>query len=304
MNLKKSLWVLLALGGLTLALLVLSAVGSMALPAMGGGAGAGAVEAPNVQPPLGLVLAVMFGQVAVLAVPILGSRWHGWRLAATIFVVYYGTVTVLSQIESLIYLDGRMPNGLVPGLFAMGAFVALLFSPLAVLALGGWKKPAAAEADGGIPLRLGPWGWRVWVSGLLFLCLYYLFGYYVAWQDPALRAYYGGTDPGSFLAQMKSVVTATPWMPLLQFLRGLVWVALGLLVIRSMRGPWWFVGLATGALFAMPSLYLLFPNPAMPDFPRMTHLVETLPYQFLFGYFLAWFLTDRAPGHARAPQPA
>jgi len=295
MNVKKSLLALLVLGALTIYLIVLSAVGSMVLPGMGEPGAAGA-DTPVAQPALGLVLAVMFVQVVALAIPILNSRWHGWRLAATVFVLYFGVVTFLSQIESLVYLGGRMPAGLVPGLFVMGAFVALLFAPIAVLSLGRWKARPADEAGEAIPLRLGAWGWRVAVCGLVFLALYYLFGYYVAWQDPALRAYYGGTDPGSFLAQMQGVVAATPWMPALQFLRGLIWVALGILLIRSMRGPWWVAGLAAAILFATPSLYLLFPNPVMPDFPRITHLVETLPYQFGFGFFLAWFLTDRAAG--------
>jgi len=132
------------------------------------------------------------------------------------------------------------------------------------------------------------------VAGAVYLCLYYLFGYYVAWQDPELRAYYGGTDPGSFLAQMRSVAESTPWMIPLQYVRGLLWVGLGLLLIWSIRGAWWRAGLATALLFAAPALYLLFPNPLMPGFPRMTHLVETLPYQFLFGWFLAWFLQARA----------
>ena len=142
-------------------------------------------------------------------------------------------------------------------------------------------------------LRLGRWGWRVAAAGLVYLCLYYLFGYYIPWQNPEIRAYYGGTDPGSLLAQMKTVAQGTPWMIPFQFVRGVLWVLLGLLVVRSMRGPWWHAGLATAILFSVPALYLLFPNPVMPDFVRMTHLVETLPYQFLFGWFLAWFIGAR-----------
>jgi hypothetical protein len=55
-----------------------------------------------------------------------------------------------------------------------------------------------------------------------------------------------------------------------------------------MRGPWWEAGLALALLFAVPTAYLLFPNPLMPETVRMTHLVETAPYQFLFGWFVGW----------------
>jgi hypothetical protein len=93
---------------------------------------------------------------------------------------------------------------------------------------------------------------------------------------------------------MKSIARSTPWMIPLQFARGLIYGGLGPLVINSMRGPWWQAGLAVSTLFAAPALYLLLPNPIVPDFPRVTHLIETFPYQFLFGWFLAWFLSHRA----------
>jgi hypothetical protein len=271
---------------LSIILLVLSGIGSNLIPAneVAGEAGSGVV------PPLALILVVFFFQSLALALPVLWSRWHGWRLSVAIFVVYFGTVTALTQVESLVYLGDKMPGSLTSGLIAMGFFVAAVFSPICVLVLGRWKASLAFDQVSPPALNLGQWGWRVLASGAVFLCLYYLFGYYIAWQDPALREYYGGTDPGSFFAQMKGIVVATPWMIPLQYVRGLLYVGLGLLVIYSMRGPWWQAGLALSLILAAPALYLLFPNPVMPDFPRMTHFIETLPYQFLFGWFLAWFL--------------
>ena len=73
-----------------------------------------------------------------------------------------------------------------------------------------------------------------------------------------------------------------------QFLRSLLWVLLALLVIRMMKGRWWERGLATSFIFTMPAVYLLYPNPLMPEDVRMMHLLETAPYQFLFGWFAAW----------------
>jgi hypothetical protein len=134
----------------------------------------------------------------------------------------------------------------------------------------------------------------VLIAGAVFLALYYLFGYYVAWQNPTVREYYGGSDPGSFFAQILSVTRDTPWMLPVQFVRGLLWVGLGLLVVRMMRGGWKESGLAASLLFAVPSLYLLLPNPMMPESVRVAHLVETLPYQFLFGWLIAWLF--RSPG--------
>lgn len=283
---------------LTVALVVLSGIGSLFLPTDISDPGL-AVDANSASPavaPISLILAIMLCQVLALTLPIMRSRWHGFRLTLTVGVVFFGTQTFMSQVESLIYLGGKMPQGLVTGLFIMGFFVAAMFSPIAILILGRWKKnPELGNADQN-ELILGKGGWRFLFAGLVFLCLYYLFGYYVAWQDADLRTYYGGTDPGSFIAQMHSVVSTTPWMVPIQYLRGLLWVGLGLLIITSMRGPRWHAGLACALLFSVPALYLLLPNPVMPDFPRITHLVETLPYQFLFGWFLSIFLVKKKRG--------
>lgn len=294
-GLRSSLILIIKILFLTIILVGLSGIGSQMLPT-GAADSALTVDAATPSPataPISLILTIMLCQVLALAIPIVRSRWHGWHLTLAMFVIFFGTQTFMSQIESLIYLGGKLPQGLVAGLFLMGLFVAAVFSPVAVLMLGRWRVATTSTKFDRNELSLGRAGWRVWLAGLIFFCLYYLFGYYVAWQNPDLRAYYGGTDPGSFFAQMQSVASNTPWMLPLQYLRGILWVGLGLLIIYSMQGPRWQAGLACALLFSVPALYLLIPNPIMPDFPRVTHLVETLPYQFLFGWFLSFFLVKK-----------
>jgi hypothetical protein len=175
----------------------------------------------------------------------------------------------------------------------MGLFAAAVFSPVAVLVLGKWKAGTAASAtsDHHEPTSAREWAWKTVVGSLVFLSLYYLFGYFVAWKNPLVRDYYGGTDPGSFFTQMISIVESTPLMLPFQFLRGLLWVALAVVVIRMMKGSWWQVALAVSLLFTVPSIYLFLPNPMMPEAVRMAHLVETAPYQFLFGWFIVWLFS-------------
>jgi hypothetical protein len=287
---------------LSVALVVVQGVGSRFLPAMeeGGGAPEG-VDAgqPGAQQSagfLGLVLLVGLLQTAALAYPVVRSRWHGWRLALAIFVVYFGTASFMGQIESAIYLAGKMPPGMQSGLFLMGLFTGAVFSPLLVLTLGRWRQaaPARGERNARPKMSAASWAWRLAAGAAVMLALYYLFGYYVAWQSPSLREYYGGSDPGTFLAQMRGIVSEAPWMVPLQYVRGLLWVLLALPVIRMMRGRWWEAGVAVSLLFTVPSLYLLLPNPFMPEVVRMTHLVETVPYQFLFGWFVTWLFTRGA----------
>jgi len=293
---------------LAVVLMMINGFASRFLPEMSSTATPGDTAAVATQPSgsfMAIVLTVMLLQTIALAYPIVRSKWSGWKLTFSMFLLYFGTVTFMGQIESLVYLGGKMPEGMLPGLFAMGFLTSAVFAPIAVVALGKWK-PRAAGADiasGRQPASTGRWPARIALGGLVFLALYYLFGYYVAWKNPLVRDYYGGTDPGSFIAQMRSVVQGTPWMLPFQYVRGLLWVGLALLVIRMMKGPWWEAGIAVSLLFTVPSLYLALPNPMMPEAVRMAHLIETVPYQFLFGWFAAWLFRGSA-GSKLVAQPA
>jgi hypothetical protein len=279
--------------GLTIVLLVVQAIGSQFLS---GPQEAGAVAelsrvTEQASPPspgfLGLILVVGLLQTVALAYPVVRSRWHGWRLALTTFVLFFGTVTFMSQIELLVYLEGRLAPQMLWGLFLMGLFNAVVFSPIVVLTLGRWRaEPSPVEAIPRTPARTR--AWKIAIGSTVYLACYYLFGYYVAWKSPAVRDYYGGNDPGTFLAQMAGIMQDTPGMIPLQWFRGLLWVLLALLVVRMMKGRWWHAGIATSLLFTVPAIYLLYPNPLMPEDVRMVHLLETAPYQFLFGWFAAW----------------
>ena len=296
---------------LTVVLIMVQGVGSTFLPApqeAAGAAGAGeAAPAEEVDQQsagfLGIVMVVGLLQTIVLAYAVLRSRWHGWLLAVTMCLVHFGTATFMGQIEAVVYMAAKMPSSMQSGIFLMGLFTAVVFAPILVLTLGRWR-PTETDGEPNPRLRMSPgsWAWKLATGAAVMLALYYLFGYYVAWKDPAVREWYGGSDPGSFFAQMRSVVEWQWWMIPFQYLRGLLWVLLALPVIRMMRGRWWEAGLAVSLLFTVPSLYLLLPNPLMPEPVRLTHLVETMPYQFLFGWFVVWLFTRAAPS-AKDHQP-
>lgn len=280
---------------LTILLMIISGVGSQFIPATADQASEAARQSQS-GGFLALVITLMFLQTVALAYPVLRSRWSGWKLVLAVFVLYAGAGTVLSQMETFIYLGDQISPDMQLGIWGMGLFTAAVFSPLLVLVLGKWKTPAASLNAVPEPARpRWPLKWTLPLGAAVFLGLYYLFGYYIAWKNPALREYYGGTDPGSFFAQMRSVIDSTPWMLPLQYVRGLLWTLLALLTVRMMKGPWWEAGIALALVFSVPSLFLLLPNTLMPESVRLTHLVETAPYQFLFGWFAAWLLARRTP---------
>jgi len=226
----------------------------------------------------------------VLTYVILRSNWAGWKLVAAVFVLLFGITTVMPQIETAYFVT--LPPGILPRIILAGALVAAIFSPLAVLILGKRKQHEAnGSGDPRLNLTVGEWAWKVSLIALVYLTLYFSFGYFIAWQNAAVRAYYGGNDPGSFLAQMISVPREMPWLLPLQVLRAMLWTALAVVVIRMLKGRWWEAGLVVALLFSvvMTSL-LLIPNVFMPQEVRMVHLLETASSNFLFGLLLVWVL--------------
>jgi hypothetical protein len=234
---------------------------------------------------------------AVLAFVVLRSRWSGWQLSAAVFVILYGAHTFLAQIESLAFLSVRnlLPPGLVQALFVAGAILAALFSPLAVLILGKWRQTTPdTDPNRRLQMPASEWLWKVIVTIVVYELLYFSFGYYVAWRNPAVQAYYEGTDQGSFLTQMANYFRETPWMPFFQALRSCLWLLIALPVVRMMKGQPWETALAVGLCYAvLMSSQLLFPNPYMPRAVSMAHLVETASSNFIFGLVVGFLLLWR-----------
>ena len=59
---------------------------------------------------------------------------------AAVFVILYGVMTFMSLVEALVFVT-RIPQGMLPRLFLMGAVVAAPFSVLAVLRDTPWLIP-------------------------------------------------------------------------------------------------------------------------------------------------------------------
>ena len=240
-----------------------------------------------------LVMAVL--DTAVVGWLVLRARPRGWRLVAVATFAVFAVQTLMPQVESLIFqayprFAGHLPVEVVPRLIAAGLLHACLWVPLAVGILGRWRGASVPEPSAG---RLLPadWGWKLPLAALGYVAVYFTFGYYVAWRSPAVPAYYGGTDPGSFAASLAAVLRDTPWLPVVQAVRGLAWALLARVVVRTLQRSTLEGALLVGVLFAVVmNAALLLPNPYMPFEVRMAHLVETASSNFLFGAWVGWLL--------------
>lgn len=239
----------------------------------------------------------------LLGVFILAARLYGWRLMLVSALIYYGVKTFQASVEAAYFMVNITPD-LAPRLFTMTLPITLCWPPLAVWLLGKARQPAAraGEASPLPQVSTGTWLWKLALLGVVvYPLLFFAFGYYVAWQNPAVRAFYQGSDPGSFLAQMRNLLGSDPFVLPFEFLRGLLWAGLALLFLWSMKQRPWLATVLLALVFALiENDSHLFPNPLMPTVVRQTHFIETASSNFIFAIIAAVLLLWRP---AVSPRP-
>ena len=275
---------------------VTAAVTGVAEPPPAPGAAPGAPAAPSGG--MQILAPVLFCVLvsALLSWLIVRSALFGVRLLAAVFLAQFGLGTFMPQIESVVFLPRQLPPGFVNRLFAMGALMALFAGPAAVWIHGRFRRsPLPGPPPSGVPSTAGGWAGRLAALAAAYVALYFLAGYFIAYRNPDVVAYYGDTDAGSFLAALHRIWTERPWLFGLQAVRGVLWVACVLPFIVSFRGRPGELPLLVGSAFAVWLVMLLAPNPYMPESVRMSHLVETVSSNFVFGCIVgAAFARPRA----------
>jgi len=249
-------------------------------------------QSPADYEPLSVLSALLLMSLlntALLTYITVRSRWSGWKLIVTLAVVFFGVATVMPQIETAVFVR-TLPPGFLSRLILAGFLFSFLYTPLLVLLAGNRRQseftaPKVKVNSSSVI--------KITIAAFIYVVLYFSFGYFIAWQSSALRAYYGGGNANGFFTQLNETWRATPWLFPFQFLRGLLWTLLALPIIRMLRGQRLEKAVVVGLLFAVVTSQLLLPNPLMPYEVRMRHLVETASSNFLFGCIVVWLLNSK-----------
>jgi hypothetical protein len=238
-----------------------------------------------------ILLVVCLIDTIVLSIPILLSRYRGIDLILLVFMVYFGVETFMSQIEAVIFQTGlKMSLDTIHGVVTAGLIRSILFAPLAVWILGRMRpsaeKPAPSPRWAASDLAI-----RWILLAAFYVIVYFSFGYYVAWQSPDVRMLYSGsTDIKPFFQHTLDTARLVPWFFPIQFVRGLLWVGLGLTICQMINAGRTVKTLAVSLIFGLVmTIPLWLPNPWMNDTIRMVHFVETCSSMLLFGAVVGFF---------------
>lgn len=265
------------------------------------------VESPaeNASQTMLLLFIVNFVNAVLISLVVTQTRWSGWPLVLGLTAAFYGVQTVIGQIEAVVFLTPlgehwgagsipvlTMPLDFISGQLIVGAAVAVIGIPLSALLFGKIKRSTQRPLASLFP-KMGRQQWLLKMSVIivLYVLLYFGFGYYVAWKNPAVQTFYQGVDPGSFAAQMRNVIRETPTLVPFQGFRALLWTAFTFPLISMLRKKGWLGALLTGLFVSLPmNIPHIIPNPYMPPDVRLVHFIETASSTFIFGLLLYWLL--------------
>ena len=255
---------------------------------------------PEMKPEPGLVniglglLLVGIANTLLVAALVLSSRWRSFKLVILLSLTYFGAVTFVMQIETWYFLsDITVTEELMPYLFIMGLPVAFIFVPLSVWILGKARRQNGANAAKTSEIPLGQWVWKLGLIALAYVLLYWLAGYFIAWQNPELRSFYG--SPGAitpFWEHTANTMRSDPGLFLFQVLRAMIWTLCALPVIFGSKLNVWWTALLVALLFSLPqNLGHIMENSLIPgNSVRISHFIETASSTFIFGLVVVWLL--------------
>lgn len=131
------------------------------------------------------------------------------------------------------------------------------------------------------------------ILGLSFMLIYFIFGYYVAWQSPELRVFYeGSTLKLGFIAKLVVNFKEQPIIYPFQFVRGVIFTLSVL--------PLWFMFktenkkllISLCLIYASIGIVLVIPNVLFPNQVRWVHFIELISSMLTYAT-LSWYVLSK-----------
>jgi hypothetical protein len=151
-----------------------------------------------------LLLFTCFINTAAVLLFIYNSRVRGFKLTAALFLIIFSIQFFMSQIETLWFNDSlKMPVNTIWMLVSGGAIMSMLFALSATWLTGNFKQTNAETAY--VPKRpvKPPLVQVALLAVVIWPAVYFLAGYFIAWQFPDIRQYYSGSSEMQSLLVIK-----------------------------------------------------------------------------------------------------
>jgi hypothetical protein len=212
-----------------------------------------------------------------------------YKLIFWFIYIWFGLGTLLPQTDTWYFMDAfpLIDYNILIKIISMGFINSILIIPISFFIVSR-KSNEVIDLQINKVLNLKIVKYLLLIS-VIYVILYYLAGYFIAWQFDAIRIHYSGTiDKLSFFDHTRQLLIDEPYFFFFQLLRGVSWFFIGIpLFIIFMKNK------KEGLIFSffifaiLPTIQLLLPNPLMSEAVRMGHFIETSISMGIFGLIAA-----------------
>ena len=217
--------------------------------------------------------------VIILGFYVSYSSLRGLKLTLSVFFIYYIIGHFIILIEA--YIFNVTDRAETAKEMLQGLFIVSIFAPLFVLILNKWE--GSSEVLQFKERSVFSWIWRGVLGIFIYLIFYIGAGMILQATYPDLMSFYEGKLP------------AVDVMILTQFPRGLLFVLVAILMLRTLKLPQIKKALLIGLVFSIIGgiAPLISPNEFMPANIRMVHGIEVGISNLLYGMTLAYLLGQK-----------
>lgn len=237
------------------------------------------------------LLVTLINAILVTMLTLATNKHRGFYRWLFLVLFVFGIQFFLTQLESLFFLSAIGMSGaqvaavLVTGLTISVITISASLATERIYIRKASQSPYVLKLDTKKLMRP-----ILILSLVVYPILYFVFGYFIAWQNPDLRIFYTGSDElRPFFSQFIHEFIGNGIYPF-QILRAILWVIISLPVIGMMGFTPRRVLLFAILTALIPASMLLLPNAFMPEIVAMSHLVETASSNFVWGIAIAMLL--------------
>lgn len=216
------------------------------------------------------------------------SKWEGKKLLFGTMFVLFMVYCFMTQIETWFFGNAfEVLTKMDIILIMITNFIPILVSvPLSIrMFRNEFKNPGTeslAETSG--------FAKKVIILGLIYVVVYFVFGYFVAWQFKDVRVFYSGNPVKTgfvekLILNYKEDAIIYPF----QFLRGVLFTLSIMPLVYMMKGKGKALLISLCLVYLSPAVALIIPNVLFPDTVRWAHFIEMVVSMFCFAV-ISWYV--------------
>ena len=208
--------------------------------------------------------------------------WRGIKRIIGIIAVIFSVTSFMTQIETLFFGTAFTVLSKADIVFIMLATLpSIIMVTLLSIKFFGEKGPAVKE---NVKIRFSKIIYRIIIAGVVYAVIYFLFGYFVAWQFEEVRLFYSGsTENAGFIGQLVNNFQNNAIIYPFQFIRGMLFAICVLPLLYMLREKKAAFIISVCLVYLCTAIVLIIPNVLFPDTVRWAHFIEMFSSMLLFG---------------------